>query len=242
MKLNLGSGLGSSIILKPRNSGGLQNSLLNNLAAWWSLDESTGTRYDSHNNLSMVPTGTLAVTGGKINNCLDTSGGGMVYDPGGDERIDFSSTGVCVSVWLYANAWTGYPICRHHDSVSTSDVAAFFLAATSGTVKFYARGTSLSSVQGPALSTGEWVHVAFGCDLSAQEIWLVCNNGTVYTTPHTTGLYPAMNIATQIGRRALNFQFNGLIDEAAFWQRGRLTADEITELYNNGNGIGYSNL
>jgi hypothetical protein len=92
-----------------------------------------------------------------------------------------------------------------------------------------------------SVQDGAWHHLVATYD-PGVSIRVIVDNGT--PDEKTTSI-PASMIDTTAqfilgswGTLASNFSITGDIDEAALWSRV-LTADEITELYNSGNGIGY---
>jgi hypothetical protein len=89
------------------------------------------------------------------------------------------------------------------------------------------------------LSNGNWNHVVVTYDGSnmigyVNETQVVSVSSSFSATNPTDwfglGVYKSENFVVK--------RFNGLIDEVGIWSRA-LTSDEITQLYNNGNGLTY---
>jgi hypothetical protein len=104
--------------------------------------------------------------------------------------------------------------------------------------------SAVASVTANALgspSTATWYFIVCGFDLANNRSFISVNDGTVNTTT-ATGT-PGTNTGTfEVGKStgAAIFQ-DGRIDSLGFWKRV-LTADEITWLYNSGNGRIFSNI
>jgi hypothetical protein len=69
----------------------------------------------------------------------------------------------------------------------------------------------------------------------------VCANDGAVASTSTSGQAPVTGASDfNIGRRqAGDFYTDGLIDQVGIWKR-KLTSDEITYLYNSGNGRSYA--
>jgi hypothetical protein len=93
-----------------------------------------------------------------------------------------------------------------------------------------------AAVGATALTNGVWAFVCATSDGTNQIVYL---NGSSDGTGSRAVLTNADTIA--IGRRnypSAEGYFDGLIDEVAIWSRA-LTSDEVTSLYNSGDGITY---
>lgn len=110
---------------------------------------------------------------------------------------------------------------------------------------FQAVGTPAS-----ALSTGVWYHIVVTDNgsktVAGMKIYI---NGVVQTLTDisSVGTYTGMNngtCITRIGYPSWNLSsfsnaFFGTLDEFGFWRNRALSADDVTQLYNGGNGLTY---
>jgi len=91
------------------------------------------------------------------------------------------------------------------------------------------------------IQSSEWAHVIMYLDTQNKEMGLLLNNQELTTKTYPSNWNP-VDFGTDGWFCVGSYQSvnsNGLqIDEMGFWNRV-LTSDEITNLYNNGNGIGY---
>jgi len=110
-------------------------------------------------------------------------------------------------------------------------------------------GVAQSIIATTTLSTGQWYMVTATDNGSKTEagMKLYVNGSQVATTSFSSGLYTGMtanNVAnTRIGQAAWNTnngtQHQGYIDSLSIWRGRELTAFEIGQLYNSGNGLDY---
>ena len=95
-----------------------------------------------------------------------------------------------------------------------------------------------SNLVGDNLITDEWQHIVYVMNTTDQIIYV---NGT----QKATGTIPTGDFFSQIitiGARITNvknFGFDGIIDEIGIWNR-TLTPSEISDIYNNGQGVQFS--
>lgn len=85
------------------------------------------------------------------------------------------------------------------------------------------------------LSTNTWYMIRCGHDSVANQIFIGGNDGAADTSAITTGVYNGA-ADFQVGVFVSSSAWKGAIDELGLWKR-LLTAQELTDLYNSGNGI-----
>ena len=123
------------------------------------------------------------------------------------------------------------------------DAYRLYYDSTADRLKFTVTGgTSVTPDSAP--STDTWYFVVVWHDSVNDQIAMQVNDGTVFTTAHSTGVTDndhdfALGGYVQSGSGS--DQWDGLIDEFFFYSRV-LTADECAWLYNGGAGRTYSNL
>jgi hypothetical protein len=114
----------------------------------------------------------------------------------------------------------------------TADRFAFFVSANGTTTAFVLADTFGSP------SAGTWYFVVCYHDASGNLIGISVNNGAFNTTAHTTGVFNS-TAPFQLGGRSVSPQYlNGRADAVGFWKK-KLSAAEITELFNAGAGREY---
>lgn len=224
--------------------------LIDNLIAYWKLDETSGDRADSHGSNTLVDNNTVGSATGKINSGADfeTSANEFLSIIDNTDLstgdIDFS-----MSVWvnIESNSTSGnsrYIIGKHGSSGNFS--YGLHLNNQAGTIRFRflisSNGTALAIVTANNLgapSTATWYHIVAWHDSVNNLIGITVNDGTPNTSSHTTGCFDntsPFNLGT-INDTASNC-FDGIIDEVGFWKKV-LTPSEITQLYNSGAGLAY---
>lgn len=205
------------------------STLLDGLVSWWSLDEASGTRVDSHGSNNLTDNNTVGSATGKISTAASFVQANSEY-LSGTASLPGGSFSFAAWVQPTSGGVAFYPYFEIDASGDACDVFAFqskWQCRTQG-------NTILDS--GVATSAGVWAFVVFGHDGSTAFISV---NGGAKSTLSNGALTFAATENFNIGKQlnAGNY-FDGLVDEAALWNR-ELTAAEITELYNSGNGIGY---
>ena len=206
-------------------------SLLTNLAVYYSMDESSGSRADSvgGSSLSEYP-GTINGASGKISNAAHFVADGYQFYLVG-LNIFSNDQAFTVSGWYYFDAdgathtladySSGFNLIRYSDNYIYASMRA-------------SSNTSIGSAAAVTIST--WYHVVMTHDPVGNTVNLILNDGTPQSTSHTAG--------TNGGANQLNFGDSGysmraLVDEFGIWTRV-LTSGEITQLYNGGAGLAYS--
>jgi hypothetical protein len=221
-------------------------SLLTSLISWWSFNEASGTRNDSHGTNHLSDVNTVASATGKVGNAAD-------FESGSSERltivdnaslstgnIDFTLAG-----WVNMESKTAFgSICMkgpgHHsntewllDYISSSDRFRFLVSNGS------AFSTTLLSNNHGSPSTGTWYYIVAWHDATANTCNIQINNGTADSTAYSNGSFDSGS-GVFFGTNGDGAgPYDGLMDEWAFWKR-TLTTDEKTWLYNGGNGRSYS--
>lgn len=234
-------------VLGPQAGGSGLESLLNDMVAWWTLDEGGGTRIDSHGSFDLSDSGTTPSIAGKVSSAADFSSGittlsraaGDVY--GGS--FDFSGC-----FWGYVP--TSVPdrdvaVCNYN-----TDTAMSFYVQTANLANrnFQFVGRQADGAIYPYCTStittlpDTWYFVYYEYDHSTQTMGLKVNDETKVTTiVGGTGLQSGAEVPFRIGSRAADRHWTGYVDEAAFWTR-TLTEDEIASIYNEGAGITYADL
>jgi hypothetical protein len=200
--------------------------------AEWKFDEGSGqTAFDeSFNNND----GTLgATTGVEASDPTWVEGkyGGALSFDGVDDyvsvpAISFLATGATFTAWMYLDSFTNAWLAGKSDSYNTyikihDSTTVRVQTDTTGTYKDYIV---------PTIQTGQWYFVTVIRDSDTTRVYL---NGI----ESSTGGQTQTNVLTidQIGKYAVNQEFNGSIDSVRIYNYAR-TAEQILMDYNAGVG------
>lgn len=214
--------------------------LTDSLVAYWELDEASGNRSDSHGSNTLTDNNTVGSATGKINSGADfedaNSESLSITD---NTTLSMGDIDMTISMWLNFESFPSFTSPLAKDNNTTREYGFY---TVSNSIKFYVFGSSgggnyAEIGSGVVLSTGTWYHVIGYHDSVANTIGIIINDGTDTNTSHSTGIYDG-NAPFTIGVGGNNLYYDGIIDEVGIWKR-KLSASEITELYNSGSGLAY---
>lgn len=231
-----------SLIINPYRFGAA-DSLLTDLVSWWSLDEASGNRADSHGSFDLTDNNTVTSTTGK-------QGDAALFAVANDEYLshvddaDFTlgdrDFTVCAWAQFSSSTEVDAPIISHGAVVSTP---TDWLVARNGanqSIRIRVRNAAGTLVNSSsiAITYNTWFFVLFQYDSSTDTASVEVNRGTPVTLSVVGGSHndsvPLYIGGTNQGNRNLD----GAVDEAAIWHR-LLTTDEKDRLYNSGSGMAY---
>lgn len=220
-----------------------------NLMAWWSLDESSGNRADSHGTNTLTDNNTVGSASGKQGNAAD-------FESANSESLSITdnaslSTGdidFCFGGWVNLESKPGSNMVIAAKGGGTTREWVLLWNSGADRFRFFisSDGSSASKIVDANVlgspSTATWYFIVAWHDAGSDTINIQINNGTVDSLV-TAAVAPA----DRAGNFALGIEtgdtayLDGLMDEAFFFKRV-LTSDERTQLYNSGNGLNYSQL
>lgn len=202
--------------------------LNDNLEAFWKLDEASGSRADSSgNSRTLTDNNTVTQATGKVGNAAQFTAANSEYLSAADAAwCSFGNESFTVAAWIYIDsaAAEGAVVGKNTEwrcTITTGRKARLTLPST-----------ALNHADTLSLST--WYHVVWQYDAAADLIRIYVNAGTPTTTSDTTGATDSTN-ELRLGRQGSAY-YDGRIDAVGIWRRA-LSADEITTLYNSGNGV-----
>jgi len=219
------------------------STLRTDLVSWWSLDEESGTRVDSHGSNDLTDVNTVGFGTGKAVNAADLILANNEYlqklvpSSMSQGHSDFT-----IALWMNLDAVSGNQGITHNGTVGSigGDWTDWELAMIGNDLYFYGMGDgTTNSVVWDNLSTGTWYFVVAWLDATANLLKIQLDNGSVQSAASGTLLHKDFDHGFWLGLRSAIQPMGGLLDEVAFWDR-MLTSDEITELYNSGAGIAYA--
>ena len=232
--------------LIPEEAGGLPpaSHLLNNLKAYWALDEVSGTTVnDSHGTYNGVTNATVN-SAGILGRSETFARASSQYAYFGSEVGDMGTDDFSVSLWIYV---TSYP---NTDAGIIGNWGAapywYLTLVPANQIMFCTHFTSsnIMTYSNAAITRNKWVHVAVTVDRDGyQRIYVdgVLQNDSDDVSAHASVIMNNnrnFNIGN-IGGQADGYYFNGLIDEVALFQGIVLSQADVTALYNSGSGKAY---
>ncbi|MFA7709165.1 MAG: LamG-like jellyroll fold domain-containing protein [archaeon] len=226
------------------NISGNDRNLTTELLSYYNLDETSGAVLDS----TGFRNGTIA--GNTLQNQTGKIGTAYTFDGTGD-YIDFGDNTITGNQDFTLTAWVKLNVnSKTQGAVSigtaTADLGAYlgFIATgysygNNNNVNYsYAGGFWNYNIGTGVNEYGDWTHIVMTYNAKASAIRLFVNGTEKISVNRTT-----LNLGTtttRIGRilTDTSYDLNGQIDEVGIWAR-TLTPDEVSTLYNNGNGLTY---
>lgn len=212
-----------------------------NLVSWWSCDETSGDRADSHGTNHLTDNNTVLSATGKQGNACDVESSNTEYlsitDASQSGLENHTDASWCYwikpeSVGTYGNIIgksTG--ASENITRLSNSSPADIYASVYDGST--YTAGNI-----GASISAGTWYHHCFIFDGSEGDIYWYEDG--VYQSP-VRGTATAFGDNTgsfYIGRAGSAWYYDGLVDEAQFFSE-RISTTTVLELYGAGSGIDY---
>lgn len=228
--------------------------LTTNLVSYWKMDETSGTRVDSHGSNNLGDNNTVTSTTGVISNSASFDDANSEYlniadaaQTGLDFTGDFSFSCWCKPKQT-PNGGSNPDMALMYKWGASQAAYGFYYTYVSSTVKLRFNGYTTGGGSNytfdfpQTLSTSAFSHVVFAYtqSLTRVEVWVNGSSlGTVtnasYTgSSNTTGAFSISSLGSGI-----QWYWDGQIDEVGIWGRV-LTSDEVvSQLYNGGAGLAY---
>lgn len=222
--------------------------LLDNLIAHWKLNESSGTRNDSHGANHLTDNNTVGSATGKLDGAAQFVAANSEYLSRAD-NADLSTGDVdfTLACWVYLDSKNDNQAILVKDSATAGD-REYTLYYDLGVDRFVFvvfrptdAAVNLKADNFGAPSTGTWYFVTAWHDAAADQIGIAINAGTADTVASGGALQASGGAEFRLGASAYSgFEsyLDGRLDSASLWKRV-LTAQERTDLYNSGNGLDY---
>lgn len=223
--------------------------VIDNLVAYWELNEASGAAIDAHNDNDLTQNGTIGSSAGVVGNArdfesanaeffnivdnADLSMGNIAFSLAGWAKLtDKSSARVFISKTNGTNL--EYEI-RYNDGL---DRLRFTVSSASN----FTNVTSISADTLGSPATGTWYFIVARHDPVANTIDISVNGGAIDSGAYTFGTYDS-SADLFLGREntGSNLYLNGSLDEWGIWKR-KLSASDISFLYNSGNGRSYADI
>lgn len=237
----------------------MASALLTNLNAYYKLDESSGNAADSSGNgLTLTNTNVVTYAAAKINNGASLARASSQYFTAVDNALFNPSTAMSYFVWIKTATLDATPYqlgCKGDwDNTVGKSGWAIYVISTGTAIFISGSGQGFQDASTPnasqtsnPISNAVFAHVGFVYDgtLAGNSSRLkLFINGAQLTIDTFNGTIPASifddSASFYIGRNGSSgTQYgDGIIDEVGLWSRA-LTAAEVSQLYNSGQGLPY---
>jgi hypothetical protein len=219
------------------------NTLTLNLVSWWSLDEASGQRNDSHGTNHLADNNTVTQAAGKVGNAAQfTAANSEVLSIASNTSLETGAVSFYYAGWYYADSFhaSAEQWLAGKMGGSTHEWLIHKMGGGDNRLRITIRNAEvlIASTFG-ALTTGTWYFVEGWHDQDAGQIGIAVN-GVTNTASRTTAPTAGTSEFVIGGRKGLSSFWDGRCDEALFI-KGRIpTAAERASLYNGGNGRGYA--
>jgi hypothetical protein len=244
------------------NNGGLSNPsslnytasaassvhLLNTLISYWKLDVAPASvtpdaQGSNHLTLGTTGGGNPALATGLINNGMLFTAANLGFLTDANNATLQVTSDFTWSLWvkLTTNAAPQVIISKGTNTPGVLDYRILFDPANGFlfTVNDPNVAANYAYNPGSVIATGVWTHILAWWDSSDSKCHIRFNDTTTYTAAAATTVVQSLS-NLYFGQDSANLNsVDGLVDEVGFWKR-KLTAGEITALYNGGAGLPYS--
>jgi hypothetical protein len=232
--------------------GAASPTLLNNLGAYWALEETSGDRVDSVNSYAL----TEVTDGAQIGTESGKPGTAINFNTTLNEWCFATKANVGSSMYMQADTTVSFWTNPDGGSTTVSYILGIWEAggnnrcwlirytdATDAIALLSSSSGADTATQDLATSVADtWTHFALVWDEAGNEFEYFVNGSTVGTTsPPGTGIKDSTGnfVIGNFGNTpSTSTDFDGGLDEVGVWNR-KLTAAEILSLYNGGAGITY---
>ncbi len=227
---------------------GDHGTLSDKLVAHWKLNETTGTRADSHTggyNMA-VYTSDGYDTGVLGNAAIISNTGPKAYRANDAAALSFGDAAFAITAWHYyqAQSWNESAVIG---KVSTAGTGAGYVEYELYFDKVALRykwrvsnGTTMNAATAStfgAPSANTWYFLYAYHDPVANTLGISVNGGTIDTVAHSAGCVDGSNYLW-LGMGSGGYPCNGRVDSASLFN-AVLTSGEISALYNSGTGLDY---
>jgi len=221
-----------------------------NLVSFWEF-ESGALLVDSHGTMTLTDNGTVTQNTGKVGMAAEFTAANTEFLSHTDHTdLEPGDANFTFTAWVYLVAGYGtYPFILSKDDGGT--LRSYYLRYMGGATNRFDFGLYSDGTEGAlvyantfgAASNNTWYFVTVQYDADANLMYISVNAGTQDTNTQTGGAF-SNALDFRIGYLNIsdtNALWNGRIDQIVFWKR-KITADEITWMFNGGDGRSYAAL
>jgi hypothetical protein len=225
-------------------------SLLTGLEAWYTMDETSGVRADSHTNGHDLLdfNGVSYTVNGIQGNCADfTAANQQLYYSSSSDNHPFDDLSeFSFAAWVKADSYSAsMDTINVRDGVGLANIA-WSLQYYSGYWRLYVPdgSTDRHAAWGSSPTIDTWYFIYGYYKGADNEIGISVNNGSIVTGTGPSAMNdvgPSSNYLRLGSGPSSTNPFNGKLDEVAIWNR-KLTTVELIALYNSGRGATYTDI
>jgi len=217
--------------------------LIDNIYSYYKMDEASGGALDATGNGRTLSNfgNAIGTASGIISTARDfggVSGSTLIRN---QNTTDFfcGANPFSFSFWVRFRNWPAFNdvgLCNRYEPFGQREYIVFLRFSDHKIVFNTESGASSAAVAwGSASVLNTWYHVAGGWD--GTTIKLAVNAGTFVTAPYSTAFVNGGD-NFKLGYEAASL--DGQMDEFGFWLGRCITSTEVTQLYNNGAGLDFS--
>jgi hypothetical protein len=238
---------GNSFMTASTEVGGETNTLLTNLVAYYSFDETTGTTFNDavQANNGTVNAGVTIDQVGKLGRAYLFNGTSGYVNVNEITDLQMYDQDFTFALWIYVDPVEGQDQLIIGGDNGAAGIGWLWTTAE-GSGGTYGRlqlaktaNWAIGDVWNCPVSQWVFVGIVFDSNSATNNLTIYINGSSnVFTADADFDNTSATNI---IGaRRSSGNFFKGLIDEFGIWKGRKLTDDELDDLYNSGNGRAFS--
>jgi len=224
-----------------------------NLVSYWTMDEVSGTRADSHGSNELSDNNTVGSATGKIQLGADFERDNSEYLSIADASqtgLDFTGD-MSISCWINLESLPSTNQTRDfiakYNTTGNNRSYIYRFQDVGGTKMFEVRNstdgtganTSIATLNYSDFSVGTFYHLVFAYSATSGTCAVYVNGSSVGTiTGLKTSIYNGSAIFEVGSNGEATATYDGIIDEVAIYSR-TLHYGDVLDLYNAGNGIPY---
>jgi len=234
--------------VSPFSSAIASSPFLTNLAAYWKLDEASGTRADSLGVSNLADTGGVAQSVGKVASAAHfTRASSQLLNVASNASLAMGDIDFSIAGWFYADTIPSVymGLVTKWDDLAVNAEYALYYKSIAGQKRFMfvvsnggSFSTELEATTFGAITTATWYFVCVVHDSVANLLKINVNGGAFDTAALTTGVKSG-NRTFRVGRDQGTNYWDGRVDELGVWRNRALTQVETQTLYKSGNGVTY---
>jgi hypothetical protein len=218
--------------------------VIDNLVAYWSLEEASGTRDDAHAANDLTDNNTVTSGTGKVATAASfTAANSESLTRADTDALSMGDIDFSFAFWVnlsttltqgIVSKWNGSNL-EYDLRLQGGTGFRFYISSADAFVNL----TNVDATDFGVPSTATWYFVVARHDATANTIDIGVNGGTQTSAAYAAGGYNSTSTFA-LGVDADGY-LDGLLDEVGIWKK-KLSAPEIAWLYNAGAGRSYADI
>lgn len=228
---------------------GQESTLLDSLNGYWKFDETSGTSVIDAVGMQDGTTNATANVVGKLGRAREFDAATDVVNIAYNANTVPSGADFSVAMWFKIDSLPSVTSRENYlfqQNVGASPWSAHYVYVDDDDDKIHvgsrnSSGTVYNVISTDAISVDTWYHVVFVNRGDGETLQLYVNGSDVSASAGTfSGTLIVAASTTCFGNSysGAGAYLDGIIDSPGIWNKA-LTSDEVTELYNSGNGVTY---